>query len=153
MIYYGILEDDYLNVVGNAFKDMKGNIHIKKPQYITKQISFILKRLKKKYEFIEKFFLFALFAHLVLLYYLGRWAYDKYLTNLTMREDLEEENEEIHPNHECIICYSRVKSVIFKPCRHYVLCYQCYYQLGSESCPICKESIDGIIRVVKRINE
>lgn len=78
-------------VSGKAYKDSHGNIHMKKPQYIAKQLTFIIKRLKKKFKIIKTFFLFILIAHLVGLYYFGNWIYKKYLSNISIREVQDDE--------------------------------------------------------------
>ena len=45
--YYGFLNDDFVTVTGEAFKDEKGNFYFLRPQYVTKQLSFCIKRLQK----------------------------------------------------------------------------------------------------------
>ena len=50
----------------------------------------------------------------------------------------EESEDSEDGQFSCCICYSRVRSVILKPCRHYGLCRECYKSLEYFVCPICK---------------
>ena len=45
--YYGFLDKDFITVTGEAFKDEKGRFYFLRPEYVTKQLTFSIKRLQK----------------------------------------------------------------------------------------------------------
>lgn len=80
-------------------------------------------------------------AKVLLLGYLCKWLYDKYGDRLKLfrGSDGEEEEENVPFHQACIICYSSQRSIIFKPCKHYGVCNNCYNRFGQDKkCPICK---------------
>ncbi|SPP79625.1 E3 ubiquitin-protein ligase SPL1 [Drosophila guanche] len=52
----------------------------------------------------------------------------------------------------CVVCMERRTNIVILPCRHLCLCTECSEQMLrytdlSSACPICRESIDGYLRV------
>ena len=45
---------------------------------------------------------------------------------------------------ECVVCMEARRSIVLRPCNHYILCQGCRDQ---DSCPICNCRVDGTIRV------
>ena len=83
--YYGLAEGDFITVTGEAVKNENGEICFVNPQYLTKQLSFLVERFKKEYAFYEVLFIAGAILHLIGLYYLGSWIYKKYATTRKIR--------------------------------------------------------------------
>ena len=45
---------------------------------------------------------------------------------------------------ECVVCLENKKNVIFSPCGHYYCCDECYNNLPTKKCPICRTQIAGV---------
>lgn len=85
-------------------------------------------------------------ANTFLVYQLIRYLYRTYGNKLTIYRKKETNIDRVVPYHQlCIVCYNNARSVIFKPCKHYGVCYGCYKRINK--CPICKEPIHGIIQI------
>ncbi len=57
--------------------------------------------------------------------------------------ELDEQSTKNKPM-ECIICYDRLKNIIFLPCAHLSCCFQCSASVAD--CPICRTKIEASIR-------
>jgi hypothetical protein len=73
--YYGILDGDYVNVIGEAYLDGEGKMKMENPMYITKQLSFVIKRLKKAYKKTKGIFFILAILQIVAFYYLLKKLY------------------------------------------------------------------------------
>jgi hypothetical protein len=141
------MNDQFGYVMGKVRKTADGALVIENPNLVTKQIAFVVRKLKRSLV-IQKYALYiCLFLQFLLLYYLSKWLYKKLGLNLALlSERIEKVEENIPHNQTCIVCYTAARSVIFKPCKHYGLCTGCYKRIGEQkSCPLCKERIEGII--------
>jgi len=63
--------------------------------------------------------------------------------------ELDSDDVDIEPtsetSHLCVVCLSRPKSVLARPCRHMVLCSSCIRKL--DQCPMCRKPIESLERV------
>ncbi|XP_005104133.1 uncharacterized protein LOC101860034 [Aplysia californica] len=57
---------------------------------------------------------------------------------------LKEQNSQLRQQTVCKICMDMEVSVVFLPCGHLVSCSECASAL--ESCPVCRQSVRGIVR-------
>ena len=72
-----------------------------------------------------------------------QWRMNKYSKDYDSHEERSENEGE---NCNCTLCYVNIRTIIFKPCRHYAVCKYCFEQLApNPSCPFCKTPIKGII--------
>jgi hypothetical protein len=62
----------------------------------------------------------------------------------------EERSEDEGDNCNCIVCYEKVRNIIFKPCLHYAVCKSCFKLLPRSVCPMCKTPIEDTIQIVKK---
>lgn len=42
----------------------------------------------------------------------------------------------------CILCYEKVKNVIFRPCGHLCICYDCNLSYNKKVCLMCRKNIE-----------
>jgi rubrerythrin len=66
----------------------------------------------------------------------------------TISEDITK--EQCIDRLKCVICLDRYRSVMFLPCRHLVVCFNCTVQvrdhpLRPKECPVCKQTFDTYI--------
>lgn len=62
---------------------------------------------------------------------------------------VEEENPEPIKLHKCLICADRFAGIVFTPCGHFVVCFECSLELMQRelNCPCCRQQIENIVRV------
>ena len=69
---------------------------------------------------------------------------DRYLA---LMEQLEREREQ----NLCIVCQTKMKKIVFMPCRHMCMCKNCCKQFmevfGKRSCPLCRQSIASTLEI------
>ena len=53
-------------------------------------------------------------------------------------------NPEVEENLLCIICYNRCKNIVFKKCKHMIVCDKCVKNPANPitQCPYCREKVD-----------
>ena len=55
----------------------------------------------------------------------------------------------ISPSHKldmsCLVCNEQRRCVLLLPCRHFILCNQCYDSLQKKECIMCRQNIDSCI--------
>ena len=67
-------------------------------------------------------------------------------------EDAEGEEKELPIEECCCVCKVRLKTVMFDPCQHQVVCDNCAETLmkqegsGERKCPVCRERIEDLFR-------
>jgi len=131
------MDNNFGYVVGEATKKVDGETVIEGPRFVTKQIAFILFRLKNQLRIYKIMLFLYILSNLFLLYCLVKWIHKNYAHKFTLFSQNEEEIENDIPFHQlCIVCYCSPRSIIFKPCKHYGVCYGCFKKMNS--CPICK---------------
>jgi len=64
-----------------------------------------------------------------------------------MREVLLETNPEDYDQFKCITCSTAHVQLLFQPCKHLIMCEQCFIHMQSKTCPICRENIQRIDKV------
>lgn len=64
-------------------------------------------------------------------------------------EQLQRQVQEMRGSDLCCVCMDKRKDAVFTPCGHRAVCHQCGELLRSKSrhCPICRYSIDSVVRV------
>lgn len=101
------------------------------PNHITKQASFTLSKLRKKYNRL----CLITFLLITLLSITGVKVVRKLVAAIRQWQlrrqadayDHEEERSENEgENCNCALCYVNIRTIIFKPCRHYAICRYCY---------------------------
>ena len=50
-----------------------------------------------------------------------------------------------NPDNTCVICLDNPRETVITPCGHVCVCLQCSFMMD-ETCPMCRTSIDGVIR-------
>ena len=55
----------------------------------------------------------------------------------------------VDDDEQCIVCYARCKNIIFKRCRHMIICDRCFNDPVHpiRQCPKCREDVDDAIEV------
>ena len=68
-------------------------------------------------------------------------------TTTTTTTDISHDETEINMHNEthCIICVDNEIDIVFLPCSHAISCHNCVLKL--ETCPICRKSIDYVIKI------
>lgn len=46
---------------------------------------------------------------------------------------------------QCILCCDNKKNIILNPCKHHIICSNCFNKMNNNYCPICKLEIENII--------
>jgi hypothetical protein len=46
---------------------------------------------------------------------------------------------------QCILCCDYKKNIILNPCKHHIICSNCFNKMNNNYCPICKLEIENII--------
>ena len=62
--------------------------------------------------------------------------------------------DEVGEDETCIICYARCKNIIFRKCKHMIVCDRCMNDPVNpiKQCPYCRENVeDDYIKVVEYI--
>ncbi len=51
----------------------------------------------------------------------------------------------------CVICYSKKASKIYKPCNHFCICDECHNNKDNnmEKCPLCRKNIEKVLDIHK----
>jgi hypothetical protein len=54
----------------------------------------------------------------------------------------------IYDVNECVVCMEKATEVVFVPCAHKCICFECYIQMkkGGNVCPLCRSEILQIIK-------
>ena len=66
------------------------------------------------------------------------------LVQSTELQTLRKEIREMREQTKCKICLSHQVEVLFLPCGHLACCTKC--ASSQDSCPICRQSIKGVVR-------
>ena len=60
---------------------------------------------------------------------------------------LDQLGEILTDDFKCIICLDKPKNIILKPCMHMAMCRECLKRLQTGVCPICKETIQDVVKI------
>lgn len=65
--------------------------------------------------------------------------------NLKNRGASPRYSPEVDEEQSCIICYANCKNIVFKKCKHMILCSKCAYDETNPvvNCPLCREEVDS----------
>jgi hypothetical protein len=47
----------------------------------------------------------------------------------------------------CIVCQENIKCTLMQPCMHVCVCTKCSYEHVFSVCPICRESVDSLMKI------
>jgi hypothetical protein len=153
---FGITLNRPLTVFGNIVYNTKtGALRVDHPLYFLKDKIYLLSKLKKAIT-TKKIFL-GIFGIVFAIsgYHLSKKLIQKYmqwkeqqrrekLDNLRKKKPLDFVMAE---KMECVICNDQMRNVIFQPCHHMCVCYDCYKKLQNKQCPMCKASVSSITEI------
>ena len=73
--YHNIMNDQFGYVIGQAKKGADGQMKIENPSFISKQLAFVVNRLKQNLRIHRYALLIYLLLLVFILYYLGKWIH------------------------------------------------------------------------------
>lgn len=103
---------------------------------------------KREHLHSEMLFIILMSASAIALFYCCLQSYAKhateYVESLTVRR-LRPFDDSHHfrltASSECSICMSDMRQLVFLPCRHMGMCFDCYRSLDRRVCPYCRTAI------------
>lgn len=157
-----LISDQFLRVFGDISYNMKTKTFKMETKIIFSSMKNIMRDQKENLIYLEKkMFLYIL---MIFFYYEVRFCKAKHIISIFKsifqkfkfnRKDnlinfnwnkIDLQTLKTNKNEtKCIVCFERIREIIFTPCNHMVICERCLYNLNDLRCPMCRENILDII--------
>ncbi len=79
--------------------------------------------------------------------YRREYKKNKYIRKNALKDDI---SEYLTDNNRCLVCFNAIANMIYIPCKHIVICKECYYNFSvmdeyKNNCIFCRQKIEKII--------
>lgn len=69
--------------------------------------------------------------------------------NTTCLEHSTTSNHSLTNVDTCVICLDRLREIVYLPCRHFIVCEQCFSASRLRTCPLCRSPVMEAITVLR----
>jgi hypothetical protein len=153
----GIMIGQYIVALGEfVYSKASGVLRMEKPLYMLKDKAQLVKRFQDKKLGIQRNLIIwsgaiAIFGYLfvrrlVKFYYKAKVILEE-ISEREKNEKLGKISEIMTDDFRCVTCWDKPKNIILKPCMHMALCGGCLRKLPTNKCPICKETIQDVVKI------